>query len=528
MATKSRSRLIRRILYILVGLVVVGFVVSRFVAPPAGPEYVTAKVENGDVSQTVAITGSTEPKTRYQLQFPKSGRIDQILVEVGSVVSEGDVLASLENNDAEYQLESQKALLRIAQANLAKALAGQRPEDVKLSQLKIDLAQLDLNNSTVTKEHLLDMAENNLNSAHLALQTAETSLKQAQDQYNYTYQTVQRSTWAQPSYQVYDSGYYYGDLRGSLPQDSGSTGGTGQGTSDFTGSMQGSSYTSQNSGSDYLSNANSIATAQFNVQKAQLAYDQAYEAYEKAVKEIERQSDDLDNAVNKAQVGLQSAQEQYKSVVAKPRDVDIAPLKAQVDQAWVGVNLAQYQLDQTRLKAPTEGIVTAISADIGETAGIGQPFITLDSKYLHIKALVSEADVTKILPGQHVALTFDSFGTDKEFTGTIYEVDPSETVVQGVVYYTVKVQFDAKNEPVKPGMTANLTIETNQKPSALKVPARAVQYEGNQAYVEVLKTVDNKQEVEKRNVEVGLQGDDDIEIVSGLEVGEEVVTFTKE
>ncbi len=521
MATKSRSRLIRRILYILVGLAIVGFVISRFMTPPPGPEYVTAKVESGDVSQTVAITGTTEPKTRYQLQFPKSGRIDGILVETGSVVSEGDLLATLENDDAEYQLESQKALLRIAQANLAKALAGQRPEDVKLSQLKIDLAQLDLNNSQTSQQHLLDIAKNNLNSAYLALQTAETSLKQAQDQYNYTYQTVQRSTWAQPSYPVYDSGYYYGDLRGSLPQDS------GQGTVDVGGSMPGYSYISQNSGGDYLANANSIATAQFNVQKAQQAYDQAYEAYEKAVKETERQSDDLENAVNKAQVGLQSAQQQYKSVVAKPREVDVAPLKAQVDQAWVGVNLAQYQLDQTQLKAPTEGIVTSISGDPGETTGIGQSFITLDSKYLHIKALVSEADIAKILPGQNVTLTFDSFGTDKEFTGTIYEVDPSETIVQGVVYYTVKVQFDAKGEPVKPGMTANLTIQTNQKAGVKKVPARAVQYDGNQAYVEVLKTVDQKQEVEKRNVETGLQGDDDIEIVSGLETGEEVVTFTK-
>ncbi len=527
MATKSRSRLIRRILYLLVGLAIVGFVISRFMAPPPGPEYVTAKVESGDVSQTVAITGTTEPKTRYQLQFPKSGRIDQIMVETGSVVAEGDLLATLENDDAEYQLESQKALLRIAQANVAKALAGQRPEDVKLSQLKIDLAQLDLNNSRTSQQHLLDIAKNNLNSAHLALQTAETSLKQAQDQYNYTYQTVQRSTWAQPSYPVYDSGYYYGDLRGSLPQDSGSTGGAGQGTADMGGSLLGSSYSSQNSGGDYLSNANNIATAQFNVQKAQQAYDQAYEAYEKAVKEIDRQSDDLENTVNKAQVGLQTAQEQYKSVVAKPRDVDVAPLKAQVDQAWVGVNLAQYQLDQTQLKAPTDGIVTSISGDEGETTGIGQPFITLDSKYLHIKALVSEADIAKILPGQNVTLTFDSFGTDKEFTGSIYEVDPSETIVQGVVYYTVKVQFDAKGEAVKPGMTANLTIQTNQKTAVNKVPARAVQYDGNQAYVEIIKTIDQKQEVEKRNVQTGLQGDDDIEIVSGLEPGEEVVTFTK-
>ncbi len=171
--------------------------------------------------------------------------------------------------------------------------------------------------------------------------------------------------------------------------------------------------------------------------------------------------------------------------------------------------------------------MTDVASDVGETASLAQPFITLDSKYLYIKALVSEADIAKIQTGQDATLTFDAFGTAKEFKGNVYEVDPSETIVQGVVYYVVKVQFDASGEAVKPGMTANLTLQTNSKSGVLDVPARAVQYDGNQAYVQVLKTTDNKKEVEKRNVEIGLQGDENVEITSGLSEGEEIVTFTK-
>lgn len=531
MATKSRSRLIRRILYVLVGLVLVGFIVSRMFAPKPGPEYVTAKAAMGDVHQTVALTGTTEPKTRYQLQFAKNGKVAKILVEVGSHVHEGEVLASLQNDDANYQLESQKALLRVAQANLAKAMAGQRPEEVKLGQLKLDLAKLDQANAGTSQNNLLDIAQKNVNSAHIALQTAATNLAQAQDQYNYTLQTIQSSTWIQPSYQVYDSGYYYGDLRGNLPQNSGmGSSSTAAGSSSSgmsSASMAAQGYGSNAGSGDYLSNVNSLQTAKFNVEKAQQAYDQAQQAYDKTLADAKRQADDLDTAVKKAEVGVQSAQQQYQSVVAKPRDVDIAPLKAQVDQAWVGVHLAEYQLDQTLLKAPTDGIVTDIALDAGETAGLSPSFITLDSQYLFIKALVSEADIAKIQQGQKVTMTFDAFGASKEFEGTVYEVSPSETIVQGVVYYEVKISFDAKGEQVKPGMTANLNIETSTVSNVLKVPARAVQYEGNQAYVEVLKTVEKKQEIEKRNVDVGLQGDEDVEITSGLQADEEVVTFTK-
>ncbi len=524
MATQSRSRLIRRIVYVLVGIVIVGFIVSRFLAAPKGPEYITAKAEMGDVQQTVALTGTTEPKTRYQLQFAKSGTVGQILVQVGSVVKQGDVLAVLKNDDARYQLDSQKAVLHIAQANLAKAVAGKPSQEVNVSKLQIDLAQAGVDGANASRNDFNTLSEKTLNSAYIAEHTAKTSLDQAQDTYNYTFQSIQDTTWDHPSNPVYDSGYYFGDLRGSLPQTDTSAMDPGASASASTSSYGSSSYSPTGS---YLGNVNSLQNAEFAVQKAQEAYDQAKEAYDKAVADLKNQTDQLDSTVTKANISLQNAKEQYNLTVAAPRDVDIAPLKAQVDQAWTGVNLAQYQLDQTELKSPTDGIVTDIASDVGETAGLSQPFITVDSKYLYIKALVSEADIAKIKVGQDVDLTFDAFGSDQAFKGNVYEVDPSETIVQGVVYYVVKVQFDANNQAVKPGMTANLTIHSQSKSNILEVPARAIQYDGNQAYVQVLKTTDNKQEVEQRDIQVGLQGDENVEVVSGLENGEDVVTFTK-
>jgi len=262
--------------------------------------------------------------------------------------------------------------------------------------------------------------------------------------------------------------------------------------------------------------------------QAKISLDQAQENFNKAVLDYNRQVDDLSGTIQKAQINVRSAQEQLNLTKAPVRSVDVAPLKAQVDQAWDAVHLAEYRFDQTQLKAPADGIIADVSSLEGENVNVTQPLVTLDSSGLSIKALVSEADITKIKEGNPVTLTFDALGTETSFEGSVQEVSPSETVVQGVIYYEIKVTFDPKGENIKPGMTANLTIETASKSNILTVPARTVQYEGNKAYVQVL-TKDEKgnQTAEKREVTTGLESDQNIEITSGLKEGEEVITLTK-
>ncbi len=76
-------------------------------------------------------------------------------------------------------------------------------------------------------------------------------------------------------------------------------------------------------------------------------------------------------------------------------------------------------------------------------------------------------------------------------------------------------------------MTANLTVKTAEKNNTLFVPTRAVLYEGNNTYVQVLHLINNKEDIEKRKVVVGLQGDENIEIVEGINENDQIVTFTK-
>ncbi len=466
MAFKLSSKAVRRIIYVLVALVIIGFLVSRVFTSRPVNTYLTAQVVKGNVIQTVEVSGGTEPLARYELQFSQSGRLQSLKFKKGDHVKQGDELASLENSDASFQLEAQKAALKIAQANFAKTAAGPRTEESNLGRLKIDLANTDLQNTQNAKNNLLALAKKNIDLATLAQNQARENLNQALNDLN-------------------------------------------------------------------LAENSAAATGGFNeanakVNSAQLALQQAQENYDKAVLDYNRQLTDLDAGIQKAELNVQSATEQLNLLNAPQRSTDTAPLKAQIDQAWQSVHLAEYHLDQTRLKAPVDGLIVDTRTKPGENVNPAAPLIILDTGGYVIKALVSEADIAKISLGNEVDFTFDALGSNTRFKGKVAEISPAENVVQGVVYYGVKISFETGQQNVKPGMTANLSIQTSQKTAVLKIPARGVQYEGDKAYVQVFKKDEKgNPQIEKREVRIGLQGDQDLEITSGLSENEEVVTFTK-
>jgi HlyD family secretion protein len=217
-----------------------------------------------------------------------------------------------------------------------------------------------------------------------------------------------------------------------------------------------------------------------------------------------------------------AALDQIKS---RLRDVDRAPLEAAVSQALAASASAEEDIKKTWIVAPTDGIVTDVSLDPGELASASVKAISMLSTHYEVEADVSETDIAKIKVGQTVDITFDALGKDRHFSGSIISVNPAETVIQDIVYYKVRVTVEKDSDLVKPGMTANLTVETATKENALYLPLRAVREEKGSRYIEIIaagKTV-------RRPVTLGLRGDEGmVEIVSGVSEGEEVITGIKE
>ena len=70
-------------------------------------------------------------------------------------------------------------------------------------------------------------------------------------------------------------------------------------------------------------------------------------------------------------------------------------------------------------------------------------------------------------------MTLDAFGPDQHFSGTVISIDPASVVVQNVIDYRV-VSSPPADPDIKPGMTVNLTITTDDEPDTLAVPSRLI------------------------------------------------------
>ena len=235
--------------------------------------------------------------------------------------------------------------------------------------------------------------------------------------------------------------------------------------------------------------------------------------------------DEAQAKLDQAAEDLSLKQAQLALKGAGPRDFEIELYQARLKAAQANLQAALADLENYRLRAPIAGLVTNINYEIGEFVSSAQPLFSLiGESNLEINVDVPESDISKIKVGDQAEITLDAFGDDNMFQGHIAFVDPAETIINDVVYYQVKVTFDQKEEQVKSGMTANVTVLTDSRTDVLYVPARAVIVKDNQRLVRIL---ENGQQTEKPVV-TGLRGDDGlIEILDGLKEGENVITYIK-
>lgn len=286
--------------------------------------------------------------------------------------------------------------------------------------------------------------------------------------------------------------------------------------------------------------ATALQAAKQGLDDANLSYDTAIAAAELSLSQakaalseaVTKAANALNNAKNRATEQLTAAQSkvdltkaQLNQLTASPRAEDLSLSRAQVSQAMANVDLIKNQMANNRLPAPANGIITKINYQIGEQTGLTQAVMTMiaDNNYA-IEIDVSENDIAKIKLGDVAEVTLDAYGEDKKIPGVVGFIEPAETVVQGVTYYKVKINFTPGELAIKPGMTATANISTNSIDNAVIIPQRAVIDRDDAKIVRVLK---NGQAVEQKVV-VGITGDNGmVEILSGVLAGDEVITSIK-
>jgi len=134
---------------------------------------------------------------------------------------------------------------------------------------------------------------------------------------------------------------------------------------------------------------------------------------------------------------------------------------------------------------------------------------------------LNETDISKVKIGQKVTLTADSL-PEKTFVGVVATIDRVGLITSNVVNYPVKIKLENQTSELLPNMSVGVEIMTNVKTDVLLVPASAVQTVNNQSTIQVMR---NGEPITV-TVEVGLSNDSQMEIISGLNEGDEVVTST--
>jgi multidrug efflux pump subunit AcrA (membrane-fusion protein) len=261
-------------------------------------------------------------------------------------------------------------------------------------------------------------------------------------------------------------------------------------------------------------------------------------------------------SVQSAELSLQQTQATITSS-ATPDAATIAQDEAAIAQDKATVAADQTALDETTLRAPVSGTVTAVSGTVGETVGgsgssvttgasssaasgsgsgtgagagtgsgnsstTSSALVTIDSlDKLEVVSGFAEADATKITLGQPATITFPAL-PNVEVAGKVTAVSSTSTVVSDVVTYNETITLVNPPPEVKEGMTANVSVVTETRSNVLELPSSAITTNGNASTVELLQN--GKTTVTP--VTTGLVGASTTEIVRGLQKGDVVVEPT--
>ena len=166
---------------------------------------------------------------------------------------------------------------------------------------------------------------------------------------------------------------------------------------------------------------------------------------------------------------------------------DYDSAKASCEQAEAMVMIKEASLDQakanlayTKIYAPINGLVLSRNVDVGQTVAASFSAPTLfvianDITKMQIDALVSEADIGSIETNQRVNFTVDAYPS-RTFHGIVTQIRNFPQTNQNVVCYDAMISVDNGDKKLRPGMTANIAIVTDQQDNVLRIPNAALRY----------------------------------------------------
>ncbi len=233
--------------------------------------------------------------------------------------------------------------------------------------------------------------------------------------------------------------------------------------------------------------------------------------------------------------GLVSADEYETALLSYQQAQDA------VTQQRESLQQAQTNLGYATITSPVDGVVLSREVEEGQTVASSFETPTLftiakDLTDMRVIADVDEADIGDVREGERVTFTVDAY-PDDTFSGTVTQVRQEGNTEDNVVTYEVVISAPNKDLKLKPGLTANVTIYTLDKPGVLSVPNKALRFTPAKELIGDAQVKDCKGEnkvwtfagnvFQAHPVTVGISDGVNTELLGGMDKGAKVVTEIK-
>jgi HlyD family secretion protein len=455
----------------------------------------TVEVTRGDVQTTVTAPGHLVNTREAILAFGVAGKLVEVSVQPGEQVVAGAVLAQLNPSPLQEKVMAAQAELDTARARLDQLKVGPSTVELMAAEFALASAEARLRELTAGPSAAeIAAAEAEVAAARNELRTLRSLpdpaiVAQAQAQ-------LDRATAAlQQAQAAYDQIKSRPDAA-MLPQ----------------------VLALQRATIDYQAAQAGLDLARQEATPAMLEAAQARLLAAKAKRDQLRAEPSADE-LTLAGLQVDRARAELAQLVAGSSAADLRQAEAAVQLAELSLARAQADLEDATLVAPFDGTVLEVHAGPGEMVAAAAGLIRLaDGSRLEVETTVIEEDLPLVQSGQKVELFFDA-QPEAQVKGSVARIVPQRLPGDRPLY-PVYITIADPSGGLLAGMTADASIVVDSRHDVLRLPRVLVRARSDgMATVQIWTGSD----VEERTVRVGLRGDVYVEILDGIEGGEEVV-----
>ncbi|BAU26531.1 RND family efflux transporter MFP subunit [Aneurinibacillus soli] len=436
----------------------------------------TVNAQQGMIGTGKVYTGSVMPLQTVKVVPKTAGKIEQMAVDVGTPVKQGQLLFKLEDKDLRNTLEKANAAVAAAQAGVGAAQAAQESGVVQATSgvVQSKNGMIQAKNGMVQAQGAITQAQSGLEQAQNAVTDAENGLKKAKQS------LTDATTQLNRTKQLYESG---ATSKAQLEQAQTAlvTAQTGYNSAEIArkGAVERLSAAKKN-----------VSVAQKSYANANATYENSTSGYSNAQKQV---------GVASGTAGIQASEQGVR-------------------QAQVAAQIATDALRDAAVTSPIDGIVAVKNNEVGELVSPQAPnpvLVVTNLNTVNVLFYASSADLANLHLGMKMNVKVDAMKVSA--IGTVKSVSPVDEKGKG---YPVQVSVPNPGLKLRAGLVTELTAIAEGSKPGIVVPSSALVKEQNKAYVYVV----NGDRAKRKEVQIGEEKSGNTLITGGLNANDAVIT----